>query len=240
MRSRSIRVRRRAKRAGHRFIVQVMVDVLAGGSSDGPLDIRLSLQGGNFSAGETLATWTGQGVLTFNHLTIDEAGTYGISASASCESPTDVASITIDGDRNGRARSRARSGARDPRLGAGSAPGADGRRGTVVLGGDLLAGPISAAPGPDHDDEQRDEEAQPGDRRQREPRPDGRLSVREPDSWRPGGSATPWRNRSVRSTGTVRPSSVADQPSSHPFRTTRIDGAEASAMICTSSGVSSR
>ena len=92
-----------SQEAGHQFIVQVMVEVLAGGSSNGPLDIQLSLQGGNFSGGETSATWTGQGVLTFNHLTIDEAGTYGISASASCASPTDVASITIDGDGNGRA-----------------------------------------------------------------------------------------------------------------------------------------
>jgi PKD repeat protein len=89
--------------AGHQFIVQIKVDVLEGGSSDGPLDIQLSLQGGNFSGGETSTTWTGQGILTFNHLTIDEAGTYGISASASCASSTDVATITIDDGPNGRA-----------------------------------------------------------------------------------------------------------------------------------------
>ena len=92
-----------SQRAGHQFVVQITVEVLAGGSSNGPLDIHLSLQGGNFSGGETSATWTGQGVLTFNHLTIDEAGTYGISASASCASPTDVASITIEGDGKGQA-----------------------------------------------------------------------------------------------------------------------------------------
>jgi len=59
-------------------------------------------------------------------------------------------------------------------------------------------------------------------------------------SWRPGGSAIPWRNPSVRSTGTERPSSVADQPSSQALRTSRIDGTEASASIRTASGDASR
>ena len=70
--------------AGHQFNVQIRVEVLDGGSSDGPLSIILSLQGGSFTGGETSATWTGQGIVNFNHLTIDEPGSYAISASASC------------------------------------------------------------------------------------------------------------------------------------------------------------
>jgi PKD repeat protein len=81
--------------AGHQFNVQIRVDVLDDGSSDGPLSINLSLQGGTFSGGETSATWTGQGIVNFNHLTIDEPGSYAISASAGCASSTDPAPITI-------------------------------------------------------------------------------------------------------------------------------------------------
>ena len=81
--------------AGHQFIVQVKVEVLDGGSSTGPLAISLQLQGGNFSSGDTSATWTGQGTVTFNHLRIDEVGTYGVIAVADCTTPTEVASITI-------------------------------------------------------------------------------------------------------------------------------------------------
>ena len=92
-----------SQEAGHQFNVQIRVEVLEGGSSNGPLEIQLSLQGGSFSGGETSASWTGQGILTFNHLTIDQAGTYGISASASCASSTDVATITIEDKPNGRA-----------------------------------------------------------------------------------------------------------------------------------------
>jgi PKD repeat protein len=81
--------------AGHQFNVQMRVDVLDGGSSEGSLSIGLSLQGGTFNGGETSATWTGQGIVTFNHLTIDEPGSYAISASASCATSTEPAPITI-------------------------------------------------------------------------------------------------------------------------------------------------
>ena len=81
--------------AGHQFNVQIRVDVLDGGSSDGPLSITLSLQGGTFSGGETSATWTGQGIVNFNHLTIDEPGSYAISASASCATSPDPAPIRV-------------------------------------------------------------------------------------------------------------------------------------------------
>ena len=81
--------------AGKQFIVQVRVDVLQGGSNDGPLTISLSLSGGSFSGGDTSATWTGQGTLTFNHLTIDEVGSYSMSGSAPCASSTDAAPITV-------------------------------------------------------------------------------------------------------------------------------------------------
>ena len=84
-----------SQEAGRQFNVQVKVDVLEGGSSDGPLDISLQLQGGSFSGGETSVTWTGQGTVTFNHLTIDEVGTYGLSAVADCATPTETASLTI-------------------------------------------------------------------------------------------------------------------------------------------------
>ena len=83
------------QQAGHPFNVQIKVDVLEGGSNNGPLTIVLQLQGGSFSGGDTSATWTGQGTVTFNHLTIDEAGTYGLTAAANCATPTDTASITI-------------------------------------------------------------------------------------------------------------------------------------------------
>ena len=81
--------------AGHQFNVQVRVDVLEGGSNTGPLQIGLSVQGGSFSGGETSVTWTGQGTVNFNHLTIDQPGTYTLTASASCATPTDAAPITI-------------------------------------------------------------------------------------------------------------------------------------------------
>jgi PKD repeat protein len=81
--------------AGHQFNVQIRVDVLDDGSSDGPLSINVSVQGGSFSGGETSATWTGQGIVNFNHLTIDQPGSYAISASAGCASSTDPAPITI-------------------------------------------------------------------------------------------------------------------------------------------------
>ena len=83
------------QRAGHQFNVQIKVDVLEGGSNNGPLTIVLQLQGGSFSGGDTSATWTGQGTMTFNHLTIDEAGTYGLTGVANCATQTDPASITI-------------------------------------------------------------------------------------------------------------------------------------------------
>jgi PKD repeat protein len=83
------------QRAGHQFNVQIKVDVLEGGSNTGPLTIVLQLQGGSFSGGDTSATWTGQGTMTFNHLTIDEAGTYGLTGVADCATPTATASITI-------------------------------------------------------------------------------------------------------------------------------------------------
>ena len=86
--------------AGHQFNAQIRVDVLDG-SSDGPLSINLSLQGGTFSGGETSATWTGQGVVNFNHLTIDQPGSYAISASASCATSPDPAPITITDGSNG-------------------------------------------------------------------------------------------------------------------------------------------
>ena len=78
--------------------MQVRVEVLEGGSGDGPLTISLSLSGGNFSGGDTSVTWTGQGTVTFNHLTIDEPGSYTITANAPCASSTDAASITVKDD----------------------------------------------------------------------------------------------------------------------------------------------
>ncbi len=84
-----------SQQAGHQFNVQIRVEVLDGGSSDGPLSIGLSLQGGSFSGGETSATWTGQGIVNFNHLTIDQVGSYAITASANCATSTDAAPITI-------------------------------------------------------------------------------------------------------------------------------------------------
>ncbi|MGH8937853.1 MAG: hypothetical protein ACRDV2_00705, partial [Actinomycetes bacterium] len=90
--------------AGLPFNVQIKVDVLEGGSNNGPLTIALQLQGGSFSGGDTSATWTGQGTMTFNHLTIDEAGTYGLTGAANCGTQTDPASITIT-DSSGRSAS---------------------------------------------------------------------------------------------------------------------------------------
>ena len=91
------------QQAGHPFNVQIKVDVLEGGSNTGPLTIVLQLQGGSFSGGDTSATWTGQGTMTFNHLTIDEAGTYGLTGVANCATPTDPASITITDSPGGSA-----------------------------------------------------------------------------------------------------------------------------------------
>ena len=87
--------------AGHQFNVQIRVDVLDDGSKVGPLSINLSLQGGAFSGGETSATWTGQGIVNFNHLTIDVPGSYAISASADCAISTDPTPITITDGSNG-------------------------------------------------------------------------------------------------------------------------------------------
>ena len=84
--------------AGKQFNVQVRVDVLDGGSNDGPLTISLSLSGGDFSGADTSARWTGQGTVTFNHLTIDRPGSYSISANAPCASSTGAASITVKDD----------------------------------------------------------------------------------------------------------------------------------------------
>jgi PKD repeat protein len=81
--------------AGRQFNVQIRVDVLKGGSNDGPLTISLSLSGGGFSGGDTSVSWTGQGTVTFNHLTIDQPGSYSITANAPCASSTDAASITV-------------------------------------------------------------------------------------------------------------------------------------------------
>ena len=91
------------QRAGLQFNVQIKVDVLEGGSNNGPLTIVLQLQGGSFSGGDTSATWTGQGTMTFNHLTIDEAGTYGLTVVANCATQTDPASITITDSPGGSA-----------------------------------------------------------------------------------------------------------------------------------------
>jgi hypothetical protein len=91
------------QQAGHPFNVQIKVDVLEGGSNNGPLTIVLQLQGGSFSGGDTSATWTGQGTMTFNHLTIDEVGTYGLTGVADCATPTDPASITITDSPGGSA-----------------------------------------------------------------------------------------------------------------------------------------
>jgi PKD repeat protein len=90
--------------AGHQFNVQIRVDALDDGSSDGPLSMNLSLQGGTFSGGETSATWTGQGIVNFNHLTIDEPGSYAISASASCAISTAPTPITITEGPNASAK----------------------------------------------------------------------------------------------------------------------------------------
>ena len=90
--------------AGYQFNVQIRVDVLDDGSSDGPLNISLSLQGGTFSGGETSATWTGQGIVNFNHLTIEEPGSYAISASANCAISTDPTPITITDGSNSSAK----------------------------------------------------------------------------------------------------------------------------------------
>src|SRR4029450_10112401 len=60
--------------AGHQFNVQIRAAAPDDGSSDGPLSIDVSVQGGSFSGGETSATWTGQGIVNFNHLTIDHPG----------------------------------------------------------------------------------------------------------------------------------------------------------------------
>jgi hypothetical protein len=92
-----------SQQAGHQFNVQIRVEVLDPGSSDGPLSIGLSLQGGSFSGGDTSATWTGQGMVTFNHLTIDQLGSYAITASANCATPTDAAPITITDGPNANA-----------------------------------------------------------------------------------------------------------------------------------------
>ena len=92
--------------AGRQFNVQVRVDVLQGGSNEGPLTISLSLSGGSFSGGQTSATWTGQGTITFNHLTIDQPGSYAITANAPCASSTDAASITVTGGRGAGPRMR--------------------------------------------------------------------------------------------------------------------------------------
>jgi hypothetical protein len=62
------------------------------------------VQGGTFSGGETSATWTGQGIVNFNHLTIDQPGSYAISASAGCASSTDPAPITITDGPNASAK----------------------------------------------------------------------------------------------------------------------------------------
>ena len=81
--------------AGKQFNVQVRVEVLQGGSNDGPLTISLSLGGGSFGGGDTSQTWTGQGVITFNHLSIDQPGSYTITANAPCASSTDAAQLTV-------------------------------------------------------------------------------------------------------------------------------------------------
>jgi PKD repeat protein len=90
--------------AGRQFNVQIRVDVLDDGSSDGPVSIDLSLQGATFGGGETSATWTGQGIVHFNHLRIDEPGSYAISASAGCAISTDPTPITITDGSNGSAK----------------------------------------------------------------------------------------------------------------------------------------
>jgi hypothetical protein len=90
--------------AGHQFTVQIRVDVLDDVSSDGPLSINLSLQGGTFGGGDTSATWTGQGIVNFHHLAIDEPGSYAISASASCAISTDPTPISITDGPNASAK----------------------------------------------------------------------------------------------------------------------------------------
>jgi hypothetical protein len=65
--------------AGQQFNVQIRVDVLEGGSADGPLTILALAVGRQLQRRRYLATWTGQGTVTFNHLTIDEPGSYSIT-----------------------------------------------------------------------------------------------------------------------------------------------------------------
>jgi PKD repeat protein len=89
--------------AGRQFNVQIRVDALDDVSS-GPVSINLSLQRGTFGGGETSATWTGQGIVHFNHLTIDQPGSYAISASASCATSTDPTPITITDAPNASAK----------------------------------------------------------------------------------------------------------------------------------------
>jgi PKD repeat protein len=84
--------------AGRQFIVQVRVGVLDGGSNEGPLTISLSLSGGGFSGGDTSVTWRGQGTVTFNHLTIDQPGSYSITADAPCASSTYASPIRVNDD----------------------------------------------------------------------------------------------------------------------------------------------
>jgi PKD repeat protein len=81
--------------AGKQFNVQVRVDVLQVGFGGGPLTVSLSLGGGSLGGGDMSQTWTGQGIITFNHLSIDQPGTYSITATAPCASPTDAAQILV-------------------------------------------------------------------------------------------------------------------------------------------------
>jgi PKD repeat protein len=81
--------------AGGQFNVQVRVDVLQGGSNEGPLIISLSLGGGSLGGGDSSQTWTGEGTVTFNHLSIDQPGIYSITATAPCASPADPAWIVV-------------------------------------------------------------------------------------------------------------------------------------------------
>jgi hypothetical protein len=103
------------RRAGQPFNIQIDVRVLAGGEPNGPLTI--SLGGAPFTDGETSLTWTGQGTVVFNGLRIDTPGTYGISASASCATPTGAASVTVTGDPNGNGEQALALGILLPALG---------------------------------------------------------------------------------------------------------------------------
>lgn len=87
--------------AGHRFNVQIRVEVLSGGDPDGPLAISLS--GAPFSSGETSEIWSGNGTVVFNALRVDQPGSYEVIATAHCTRPPDPAAVRVTEHRGGGA-----------------------------------------------------------------------------------------------------------------------------------------